>query len=61
LIAIDTLLQRLAPRSYVEAYSLKVHVGESLDLDALRAQLALAGYAASPRSSHMANSRCGAR
>src|SRR6202047_1933926 len=46
LVAIDTWLQRLAPRSYVEAYSLKVHVGESLDLDALRARLALAGYAA---------------
>ena len=45
-MAIDTLLQRLAPRSYVEAYSLKVHVGETLDLEALRAQLALAGYAA---------------
>ncbi|MHB8720317.1 MAG: transcription-repair coupling factor [Steroidobacteraceae bacterium] len=46
LVAIDTLLQRLAPRSYVEAYSLKVHVGETLDLEALRAQLASAGYAA---------------
>ncbi len=46
LVAIDTLLQRLAPRSYVDAYSLKVHVGETLDLEALRAQLALAGYAA---------------
>src|SRR5260370_39754193 len=46
LVAIDTLLQRVAPRSYVDAYSLKVHVGESLDLEALRAQLALAGYAA---------------
>jgi transcription-repair coupling factor (superfamily II helicase) len=46
LVAIDTLMQRLAPRSYVEAYSLKVHVGETLDLEALRAQLALAGYAA---------------
>ena len=46
LVAVDTLLQRLCPRSYVEAYSLKVHVGETLDLDALRAQLALAGYAA---------------
>jgi transcription-repair coupling factor (superfamily II helicase) len=46
LVAVDTLLQRLAPRSYVEAYSLKVHVGETLDLDALRAQLTLAGYAA---------------
>jgi transcription-repair coupling factor (superfamily II helicase) len=46
LVAVDTLLQRLAPRSYIEAYSLKVHVGETLDLDALRAQLNLAGYAA---------------
>src|SRR5476651_1631187 len=46
LVAVDTLLQRLAPRSYVEGYSLKVHVGETLDLEALRAQLTLAGYAA---------------
>src|SRR5882724_1731017 len=46
LVAIDTLLQRLAPRSFIEAYSLKVHVGETLDIEALRAQLALAGYAA---------------
>jgi transcription-repair coupling factor (superfamily II helicase) len=46
LIAIDTLLQRLAPRSYIDAYSLQVHVNETLDLEALRAQLALAGYVA---------------
>ena len=46
LVAIDTLLQRLAPRSYIDAYSLKVHVGESLDVQALRARLSLAGYAA---------------
>lgn len=46
LVAVDTLLQRLAPRSYVDAYSLKVHVGETLDLEALRAQLTMAGYAA---------------
>ena len=46
LVAVDTLLQRLAPRSYIEGYSLKVHVGETLDLDALRAQLTAAGYAA---------------
>src|SRR5271163_3097586 len=46
LVAIDTLLQRLAPRSYIEAYSLKIHVNETLDLAALRSQLALAGYAA---------------
>jgi transcription-repair coupling factor (superfamily II helicase) len=45
-VAVDTLLQRLAPRAYIEAYSLKVRVGEALDLDALRAQLGLAGYAA---------------
>jgi transcription-repair coupling factor (superfamily II helicase) len=46
IVAVDTLLQRLPPRSYVEAYSLQVHVGEALDIDALRAKLALAGYAA---------------
>ncbi len=46
IVAIDTLLQRLPPRSYIEAYSLKVHVGEALDLDGLRAQLQAAGYAA---------------
>jgi transcription-repair coupling factor (superfamily II helicase) len=45
-VAIDTLLQRLAPRSYIEAHSLQVHVGETLHLDALRERLALAGYAA---------------
>jgi transcription-repair coupling factor (superfamily II helicase) len=46
LVAVDTLLQRLAPRSYIEGYSLKVHVNEPLDLAALRTQLTLAGYAA---------------
>src|SRR5271163_4223231 len=46
LVAVDTLLQRVAPRSYIEAYSLKVHVGETLDLGALRERLASAGYAA---------------
>jgi transcription-repair coupling factor (superfamily II helicase) len=46
IVAVDTLMQRLVPRSYVEAYSLKVHVQETLDLEALRAQLILAGYSA---------------
>jgi transcription-repair coupling factor (superfamily II helicase) len=46
LVAIDTLLQRLAPRTYIDGYSLKVHVNETLDLQALRAQLSMAGYAA---------------
>jgi transcription-repair coupling factor (superfamily II helicase) len=45
-VAIDTLLQRLAPRSYIEAHSLQVRVGETLNLDALRERLTLAGYAA---------------
>jgi transcription-repair coupling factor (superfamily II helicase) len=45
-VAIDTLLQRLAPRSYIESHSLKLHVGETLDLDALRERLTMAGYAA---------------
>ncbi len=44
-VAIDTLMQRLAPRSYIEAHSLQVHVGETLNLEALRERLALAGYA----------------
>ena len=44
-VAIDTLLQRLPPRSYIDGFSLQVKVGEALDLDALRAQLGAAGYA----------------
>lgn len=45
-VAVDTLLQRLPPRSYIDAYSLRIHVGEELNLDTLRAQLTAAGYAA---------------
>ena len=45
-IAADTILQRLPPRSYIDAYSLRVHVDETLDVAALRAQLSAAGYAA---------------
>ncbi|HVC01535.1 MAG TPA: transcription-repair coupling factor [Steroidobacteraceae bacterium] len=44
--AIDALLQRLPPRSYIEAHSLQVRLGEELDVAALRARLAAAGYAA---------------
>lgn len=43
-VSIDTLLQRLAPRSYIEAHSLSVAVGAPLDLAALRARLSAAGY-----------------
>ena len=45
-VAADTLLQRLPPRSYIDAYSLQVQVNEALDIAALRAQLTAAGYAA---------------
>src|SRR5271155_88345 len=45
-VAMETILQRLAPRSYIEAHSLKVHVGERVDLEAMRERLTLAGYAA---------------
>ena len=44
-VAIYNLMKRLAPRSYIEAHSLQVHVGETLNLEALRERLALAGYA----------------
>ncbi|NNM60579.1 MAG: DEAD/DEAH box helicase, partial [Steroidobacteraceae bacterium] len=44
--AVDTLLQRLPPRSYIDARSLSVHVDEELDVAALRARLTAAGYAA---------------
>ncbi len=45
-VAADTILQRLPPRSYIDAHSLRVHVDETLDVVALRAQLSAAGYAA---------------
>ncbi|MDE2306592.1 MAG: DEAD/DEAH box helicase, partial [Gammaproteobacteria bacterium] len=45
-VAADTLIQRLPPRSYIEAHSLRVVVGESLDTEALRERLTAAGYAA---------------
>jgi transcription-repair coupling factor (superfamily II helicase) len=45
-VAVDTLMQRLSPRSFIEAWSLQIHVGETLDLEALRTRLTAAGYAA---------------
>lgn len=45
-VAVDTLLQRLAPRAYIDAYSLRIDVGEPLELEQLRTRLAAAGYAA---------------
>jgi transcription-repair coupling factor (superfamily II helicase) len=45
-VTIDALLQRLAPRSYIDAHSLALSVGESLDVESLKARLTAAGYAA---------------
>ena len=43
--AATTALARLAPPSYLAAFTFFLTQGETLDVDALRAQLALAGYA----------------
>jgi transcription-repair coupling factor (superfamily II helicase) len=44
LVAASTALGRLAPASYLAAHTFFVRQGTRLDADALRAQLALAGY-----------------
>ncbi len=44
-VAAEALLQRLPPRRYVDAHSFVVSCGERVDLGALRARLAAAGYA----------------
>jgi transcription-repair coupling factor (superfamily II helicase) len=43
-VAATTALYRLAPPSYLAAFTFFLRQGETLDVDALRAQLALAGY-----------------
>src|SRR5689334_210099 len=44
LLAAQTALYRLPPPSYLAAHTFFLTQGETLDVDALRAQLALAGY-----------------
>jgi transcription-repair coupling factor (superfamily II helicase) len=44
LVAAQTALYRLAPQSFLAAHTFFLTQGEKLDADALRAQLALAGY-----------------
>jgi len=43
-VAATTALYRLAPPSFLAAFTFFLRQGETLDVDALRAQLALAGY-----------------
>jgi len=45
LLAAQTALYRLSPPSYLAARTFFLTTGETLDVEALRAQLALAGYA----------------
>jgi transcription-repair coupling factor (superfamily II helicase) len=44
-VAADTLMQRLPPRSYVQARSFELKVGQKLSLEAFRQRLVEAGYA----------------
>src|SRR3982751_715551 len=44
LVAAQTALYRLPPASYLAAHTFFLSQGETLDVEALRAQLALAGY-----------------
>jgi transcription-repair coupling factor (superfamily II helicase) len=43
-VPVGTLLQRLPPRPYLEAHTLRIEVGERLDLDRFRQRLERAGY-----------------
>jgi len=47
IIDLETLLQRLAPQSYIEAHAFDVPVGQTLDLERFRTRLSNAGYVAS--------------
>ena len=44
IVPVPTLMQRLAPRSYLDAAGLMVQQGDRMDLDQMRAQLEQAGY-----------------
>lgn len=46
IVAINTLLQRLPPRSYIEANSLVLNLNQTLSLDEFRSQLTKCGYRA---------------
>jgi len=46
---LPTALQRLSPRTFVDAHWLALGVGEELDLDSFRLRLTAAGYASVPQ------------
>jgi transcription-repair coupling factor (superfamily II helicase) len=45
-VSVQTLLQRIMPRAYLDAYSLSLRVGQSYQVDSERKRLTAAGYAA---------------
>ena len=47
IVDLETLLQRLAPQTYIDAHAFDLSVGETIDLEQFRARLAGAGYVAS--------------
>jgi len=47
IVDLETLLQRLAPQSYIDAHAFDLRVGETIDLESFRERLAKAGYLAS--------------
>ena len=46
---LPTAMQRLAPRNFIDAHSLKLAAGEELDLEPFRLRLTAAGYASVPQ------------
>src|SRR5688572_9510279 len=47
IVDLETLMQRLAPQSYIDGHAFDLRVGENLDLAKFRDRLAGAGYTAS--------------
>ena len=47
IVDLETLLQRLAPQSYIDAHAFDLAAGEVLDIERFRTRLAGAGYVAS--------------
>lgn len=45
LVELETLLQRLAPKTYIDAHAFSIRQGQTLNLEKFRARLAAAGYA----------------
>jgi transcription-repair coupling factor (superfamily II helicase) len=45
IVELSTLMQRFAPRSYIDAHAFAIKQGQKLDLESFRARLVSAGYA----------------